>query len=97
MNETDTFEKNTIEGYTADPWFQMVKEKIGLQMPFKEKERYLWAQNRGGEDVLCVPSAPSGDTTLRTRILEQTHQVVGHYGPQKTVDYVRHWYWWPGL
>ena len=40
---------------------------------------------------------PSGDTNLRTRILDQAHQVVGHYGPQRMADYIWHWYWWPGL
>jgi len=34
------------------------------------------------------------ETTLRTRILDQAHQVVGHYGPQRTSDYIRQWYWW---
>jgi len=23
--------------------------------------------------------------------------VVGHYGPQRTSDYIRQWYWWPHI
>jgi len=48
----------------------------------------------GEEDVVCVLSAISTDMTLRMRILEQAHQMVGHYGMQHTSDYVRWWYWW---
>ena len=69
---------------------------IRMQTTFKERDGFIWAQNRGGEDVLCIPSAPSGNTNLRTRILDQAHQVVGHYGPQQMADYIRCWYWWPG-
>jgi hypothetical protein len=28
------------------------------------------------------------------RIVEQAHQVVGHFGSQRTSDYIRRWYWW---
>jgi len=28
-------------------------------------------------------------------VISQAHEVLGHYGPQKTADYVRHHYWWP--
>ena len=82
MTQTDTFEEDIRKGYTLDLWFQKVKEKIRMQMTFKERDGFIWAQNRRGEDVLCIPSAPSGDMNLRTRILDQAHQVVGHYGPQ---------------
>ena len=82
MTQTDTFEEDIRKGYTLDPWFQKVKEKIRTQTTFKERDGFIWARNRGGEDVLCVPSAPSGNTNIQTRILDQAHQVVGHYGPQ---------------
>ena len=30
-------------------------------------------------------------------ILDQAHQIVGHFGTQKTLNYVRQWYWWPQM
>src|ERR1700723_2421060 len=68
---------------------------MGNNPSFKEWDGFIWTQNRGGEDVVCVPSTESTDTTLRTRILEQAHQVVGHYGPEHTAEYVQRRYWWP--
>ena len=30
-------------------------------------------------------------------VIEQAHTILGHYGAQKTADYIRQWYWWPKL
>jgi len=56
---------------------------------FKMKNKIIYMKNRGGEDIVCVPSTMSAETTLRTRILDQAHQVVGHYKPQRMSDYIR--------
>jgi len=61
---------------------------------FKTGNKIIYTKNRGGEDIICVPSAMLAEMTLKTRILDQAHQVVGHYGPQRTSDYIRRWYWW---
>ena len=29
------------------------------------------------------------------QIIEQAHSIVGHYGDQRTAEYVQRWYWWP--
>ena len=50
-----------------------------------------------GEEVMGIPSTKYMDTTLRARIIEQAHQVVGHFGTLRTSDYIRRWYWWPKL
>ena len=68
-----------------------------MSMSLSRKDGIIWTQNRGGEDVACVPSASSVDTMLKTRILEQAHQVVGHYRAECSTDYIRRWYWWPHI
>jgi Integrase zinc binding domain len=68
---------------------------MGNNPSFTEWDGFIWVQNRGGEDVVCIPSASSMDMTLKTRILEQAHQMVGHYGPECTAECVKRWYWWP--
>ena len=89
----DTFEEDIWKGYASDLFFQLVTEKAGTNPSFENRKGIIWARNRGGEDVVCVPSANSTNTTLRMRIIEQAHQVVGHYGPQRTADYIRWWCW----
>jgi len=70
-----------------DPFFRKVIEKMGTHPSFKKKNGIIYTKNRGGEDIVCVPSTMSAGMTLRTRILDQAHQVVGHYGPQRMSDY----------
>ncbi len=37
------------------------------------------------------------DKTTIVAILEQVHTTVGHFGAQRTSEYVQRWYWWPQL
>lgn len=96
MSHRDSFKEDICKRYIMDPWFQKMKGKLESQTMFTECNRFIWAQNRGGDNIVCIPSVLSGDAMLRTRILDQAHQVVGHYGLQCTVEYIRCWYWWPG-
>jgi hypothetical protein len=82
MSHDDTFEEDIQKGYPEDKLFQKVLTKVKMHSMFSLRNGLIWAQNRGGEDVVCVPSTKSEDTTLRARIVDQAHQVVGHYGPQ---------------
>ena len=34
---------------------------------------------------------------MTTHIIEHAHKVLGHLGMLRTTDYIRRWYWWPGL
>jgi len=34
---------------------------------------------------------------MTTCIINHAHKVLGHLGALRTVDYIRRWYWWPGL
>ena len=35
------------------------------------------------------------DRELLLEILTQAHETVGHFGSQRTDEYIRRWYWWP--
>jgi hypothetical protein len=97
MSHTDTFEEDIHEGYLVDPWFRRLKDEMEIHPTFVERDGFIWTKNQGEEDIVCVPKAESDNTTLYMRIIEQAHQVVGHYGPQQTADYIRRWYWWPKM
>jgi len=88
-SQTDIAEEDIQRGYTTDPFFRNVIKKMGTHSSFKMKNKIIYTKNRGGEDVVCIPSTMSAEMTLRTSILDQAHQVVGHYRPQRTSDYIR--------
>src|SRR5262249_18365952 len=50
-----------------------------------------------GEPVLCIPRARNKKFSLTAQVIEQAHTTLGHFGPQKTADYIRRWYWWPRI
>ena len=37
------------------------------------------------------------DYSLTATVIEQAPTILGHYGTQKTADYICRWYWWPRL
>jgi hypothetical protein len=82
MSHDDTFKEDIHKGYPNDRVFRKILPQVDRHLMFSMKNRVIWAQNRGEEDIVCVPSNKSQDTTLRMRIVVQAHQVVGHLGPQ---------------
>ncbi|KAJ3991250.1 hypothetical protein F5050DRAFT_1531903, partial [Lentinula boryana] len=82
------------EAYETDPLFKKVMHKIQDHPRFTVTDGLIWTKNIGGENVLCIPETPKGKQSVRSAILEQGHQIVGHFGPQRTADYIRRWYWW---
>jgi hypothetical protein len=50
-----------------------------------------------GDSVLCVPPVVIKKRRLTEIIIAQAHEVLGHFGPQKTAEYVRRHYWWPRI
>jgi len=85
----DTFEEDITKGYIIDPFFGKVIKKMGTHPSFETKNKIIYTKNRGGKDIVCIPSAMSAEMTLRTRILDQAHQVVRYYSPQRMSDYIR--------
>ena len=84
-------------GYRKDTLFSKVlveKEKYSL---FQYRDGYLYTENRGGQEVLCIPRVVTKDCSLTATVNEQAHTILGHYGAQKTANYIRRWYSWPKL
>lgn len=69
---------------------------VDPRKPFSIEKGLIFTTNRGGERVLCIPHGTSQNgKSLYGIIAEQAHEVLGHFGGQRTSDYVRRWYWWP--
>jgi hypothetical protein len=67
-----------------DALYKKVKASPSEHPMFQIKDQMLWSRNRAGEDVLCLPRGLYQNKSIRGVILEQAHEIVGHFGPQKT-------------
>jgi hypothetical protein len=91
----DSFLTDIRSGYKHDSLFVKVLKQPDQHTAFTICDQLIWSRNRGGEQVLCVPSMKMGSQSLHGIIIDQVHMIVGHFGPQHTTDYVWWWYWWP--
>ncbi|KAF8227296.1 hypothetical protein L208DRAFT_1213865, partial [Tricholoma matsutake] len=94
MSELDPLCDDIQKGYANNKFFKKLFENPEDHPGFQIWDRFIWMKNCSGEDVLCVPSTLFKGTTLHGHIIEQAHTVVGHFGPLKTSEYIRCWYWW---
>ena len=74
-----------------------VLNNIGHHRNFEAQDGLLYTRNCAGTSVLCIPSVVLRKRRLTEIIIAQAHEVLGHFGPQKTADYIRRHYWWPRI
>jgi len=89
----DVFQQCVKGGYPEDKLFSAIFEKPADYKLFLEQEGLVWMKNLIDEEVLCIPR----DCDLVHKIVTQAHETLGHFGEQKTADYIRRWYWWSGI
>lgn len=95
--EVDGLQKAVVDGYKSDALFSKVIADLDKYRQYSLFEGLIVVINRAGEKVVCVPQGKLGERTIRGAIIEQAHEVVGHFGPHKTSEYIRKHYWWPGI
>jgi hypothetical protein len=88
LSEQDPLDEDIRGGYEKDRVFSKIIETPEDHPNFELKDGMIWMKNQGGDMVVCVPLAPSKDSTLHGRIIDQAHSIVGHFGPAKTSEYV---------
>ena len=76
--------KDIRAGYALDPLCSKVLENIGHHRSFEIFDGLLYTRNRAGASVLCIPSAVVNRRRLTEVIIAQAHEVLGHFGPQKS-------------
>ena len=84
-------------GYRNDPLFSKVLNNIGHHKNFEVISDLLYTHNHVEASVLCVPSAVHNKRQITEVVISQAHEVLGHFGLQKTADYMRRHYWWPRI
>ncbi|TFK80246.1 hypothetical protein K466DRAFT_441548, partial [Polyporus arcularius HHB13444] len=80
--------------YAEDPLFSKVIREPSNYRSFLVWDGFVYSTNRRGDEVLCIPRVKYKGRTTTQLILDQAHETVGHYGPQRTSEYVRRWFWW---
>ena len=61
-------------------------------------EGLIWTKNQLKCDVICIPQdAFQRGRRLIEIIIDHAHQIIGHYSQWKTLNYIRHSYWWPQM
>jgi hypothetical protein len=78
-------------GYVDDKLFRIVLEEPDKFPHFSVREGVIYKKNLREKEVICVPR----DKELITQLLTAAHETLGHFGDQRTCEYVRRWYWWP--
>jgi hypothetical protein len=96
--EGDSEVLNSIRrGYKKDKLFSKVLEKPGAFKTFECRDGLIFSLNATKDQVLCVPRTMHGRRRLTEVIIDQGHFVLGHFGAQKTIEYIRRYYWWPTI
>ncbi|KAF8227328.1 hypothetical protein L208DRAFT_1297577 [Tricholoma matsutake] len=90
MSEQEPLNDDIQNGYVNNKLFKKILEKPEDHPRFQIWDNFIWMKNIGGEDVLCIPTSTSKGMTLHGHIIQQAHSIVGHFGPLKTSEYIRH-------
>jgi hypothetical protein len=87
----------------ADTLFGPILAKVGDYPTFALVDGILFLEDQSGWR-LVVPTGRTSDIgtasassppTFREAVINHGHAVLGHLGPQKTLSYLRHFFWWP--
>ncbi|KAJ7639890.1 hypothetical protein B0H17DRAFT_1216784 [Mycena rosella] len=75
----DALLESICAGYQTDSFFSIILKEKKLFSSFSIEKDMIYTRNRD----------------RRGALLQQAHNSLGHFGPQRTGDYLRRWYWWP--
>jgi hypothetical protein len=77
--------------YQDDRFFRLILEKPDHFSSFTIKEHLIYVELDDGWR-LCLPKG-----TLRGKVIDQVHSILGHLGARKTVEGMRRYFWWGSL
>jgi hypothetical protein len=97
VEKAEGFLDKARKGYSNDTLFSKIISEMGKYPTFSRRGGLVYTHNRGREEVLCIPRVVTKDYSLTATVIEQAHITLGHFGSQKTADYIRRWYWWPRM
>ena len=89
--------KHIQDRYLTDPLFSKVLNHIEHHKNFELINDNIYTRNQVGASVLCIPAVIHQKQWMTEVIIDLAHMVLGHFGPQKTTEYIRQYYWWPTI
>lgn len=89
--EDKSFLQVVQNGYVDDKLFSLIKDKPDDYKSFSMSKELIFTTNPCGDRVVCAPQ----DHELITKLIDQAHNMLGHFGDQWTTEYPWRWYWWP--
>jgi len=84
-------------GYAEDSMFSKITNALSQFPSYRLEEGLLYTKSRYGISVLCVPNVIFNKRRVQEILIAEAHRIVGHLGSEKTLKYLRHWYWWPTI
>lgn len=80
-----------------DKVFSRIFQDVTQYKGYLVDDGMLWLlpPDRRGEAVLCVPEGTCNGRQLREIVTNRCHRTLGHLGYKKTIEYIRHHFWWP--
>ncbi|KAL1944124.1 hypothetical protein VTO73DRAFT_3309 [Trametes versicolor] len=97
MGGTPGFMDAVRAAYADDRTFSKVLANPAAHPTFTLREGLLYVKTRLGFESLCIPFGRLGKRALTELVIDQAHVALGHFGTQKTSEYVRRWFWWPRM
>jgi hypothetical protein len=89
---------NTVcKGYKSESLLAKIAAQLSHYPQFTEKDSLLYTKNCGNEEVLCLPHIKFKGDSIIAQIIDGAHKALGHFGAQRTADYIHRKYWWPKL
>jgi hypothetical protein len=95
--QVSEFQEACKSAYSNDKLFAKIQEKPSDHKLFMEKDGLIYTRNASEAEVLCIPKGMLNKRSLIEIVIDQAHVIVGHFGFQRTSDYIRRWYWWPSM
>ena len=83
------------QNYIKDKIFSKILANPGHYKSFQIRDGYIYTVNRNKEEVLCIPRVLFDRQTTTQIMIDHAHTTLGHFGSQKTSEYIRRWVWWP--
>jgi hypothetical protein len=92
--KSSTILEDFPELYTNDKLLVKIWTNIAHFENYWRKDSLLCTYNREGKQVVCVPNALWKGRRVPEIVITDAHNVVGHLGADKTLHYIRQWFWW---
>lgn len=107
VDETTINLKSKIEGIDfleyiqkaskLDNLLSKILDKPNEHPRFEVHDSLVFTRNKHGNTVLCIPTIIYKDKRVTGQVIDQAHNIIGHKGTQKTLEYIRLFYWWSTL